>query len=78
LPCNESEISKYIRAVSRQWLYKHVPAATDTHATIKVLFEMVFSTGSGQRSYKEGNLSKNNSVGREPTFTNDLCPEAKD
>jgi hypothetical protein len=31
------------RAVSRQRLGKHVPAATHTHATIEVLFE-TFST----------------------------------
>jgi hypothetical protein len=30
------------KAVSRQRLDKHVPVATDTHATIEVLLEMVF------------------------------------
>jgi hypothetical protein len=39
--------------VSRQRLGKHVPAATDKHATIKVLLETVFSTRSMPRSYKE-------------------------
>jgi hypothetical protein len=39
--------------VSRQRLGKHVPAATDMHATIEVLLEMVLSTRSVQRSYKE-------------------------
>jgi hypothetical protein len=39
--------------VSRQRIGKHFPAATDTHATIEVLLERVFSTLSVQRSYKE-------------------------
>jgi hypothetical protein len=30
------------RAVSRQRLVKHVPAATDTHVTIEILCETVF------------------------------------
>jgi hypothetical protein len=47
------------RAVSRQRLGKHVPAATDTHATIEVLLEIVFPTRSMQRGYKEENCSKN-------------------
>jgi hypothetical protein len=34
------------RAVSRQRLGKHVPAATDTHATIEVLLVTVISSGS--------------------------------
>jgi hypothetical protein len=34
LLCNDSEISKYTIAFSRQRLGKHVPAATDTKATI--------------------------------------------
>jgi hypothetical protein len=34
------------RVVSRQRLGKHVPAATDTHKTIDVLLETVFSTRS--------------------------------
>jgi hypothetical protein len=38
--------------VSRQRLGKHVPAATDTHATIEVLLG-VFSTRFVQRGYKE-------------------------
>jgi hypothetical protein len=41
--------------VSRQRLGKHVPAAMDTHATVEVLLETVFSTRSVQKSYKEGN-----------------------
>jgi hypothetical protein len=31
------------RAVSRQWICKHVPVATVTHATINLLLEAVFS-----------------------------------
>jgi hypothetical protein len=41
------------RAVSRTSLGKHVPAAMDTHATIVVLLETVFSTWFVQRGYKE-------------------------
>jgi hypothetical protein len=41
--------------VSRQWLGKHVPVATDMHAIREVLLEKVFSTWSVQRGYKEGN-----------------------
>jgi hypothetical protein len=43
------------RTVSRQWLAKQVPAATDTHSTIEVLLETVFSSQSVQRRYKEDN-----------------------
>jgi hypothetical protein len=32
-------------------LGKHIPAATDTHATIEELLEMVFSTQSMPRGY---------------------------
>jgi hypothetical protein len=39
--------------VSRQRLSKHVPTATDTHATIEVLLEMVFSTRFVQWCFKE-------------------------
>jgi hypothetical protein len=46
------------RTASRQRLGKHVPAATNTHATIEVLLETVFSTRSVQRGYKEYSWSK--------------------
>jgi hypothetical protein len=39
--------------VSRQRLDKHVPAATDSHATIEVLLGTVFSSPSVQRGYRE-------------------------
>jgi hypothetical protein len=42
--------------ISRQRLRKHVPFATDTHATTEVLLETMFSARSVQRSYKEENL----------------------
>jgi hypothetical protein len=45
--------------VSRQRFSKHVPVPTDTHATIEVLLEMVFSTRSVKSGYMEddwGNL----------------------
>jgi hypothetical protein len=64
--------------VSRQRLNKHVPAATDKHATIEVLLETVFSTRPVQRDYKEDNWGKQVSslrecvreeaVGRSPPF----------
>jgi hypothetical protein len=38
-----------------QRLGKHVPAATNTHATIEVPLKTVFSTRSVPRSYKEDN-----------------------
>jgi hypothetical protein len=44
-----------IALVSRQLLGKHVPVATDTHATIEVLLETVFSSRSVQRGYEEDN-----------------------
>jgi hypothetical protein len=31
-------------AVARQWLSKHIPMATDTHATTEELLGVVFST----------------------------------
>jgi hypothetical protein len=45
------------QSVCMQRLGKHFPAATDTHATIEVLLETVFSTWSVLRSYKEDNWS---------------------
>jgi hypothetical protein len=39
--------------ISRQRLGKHVSAAMDTHATIEVLLETVFSTRSMPRSYQQ-------------------------
>jgi hypothetical protein len=50
---------------SRQRLGKHVPAATDTHATIDALLETVFSTRSVQSGYKEENWNKRVSSVRE-------------
>jgi hypothetical protein len=40
------------RAVSRQRLGKHVPAATDTRATIEILLERMFCTRFVPSSYK--------------------------
>jgi hypothetical protein len=34
LLCNDREISKYTKAVSAQRLSKHIPAVTDTKATM--------------------------------------------
>jgi hypothetical protein len=41
-------------AVVRQWLNKHVSAATDIHSTTEELLETVFSMWSGLRLYSEG------------------------
>jgi hypothetical protein len=49
------------RAVSRQGLGKHVPVATDTHATTEVVLETVFYPQSVQRGYKEVNWIMNSS-----------------
>lgn len=43
------------RVVSRKRLRKHIPAATDMQATTEVLLEMVSSTWSVQKGYKENN-----------------------
>jgi hypothetical protein len=45
-----------MQPVSRQLIGNQVPAATNTHTTIKLLLETVFSARSGQNSYKEDNL----------------------
>jgi hypothetical protein len=44
-----------MKPVSRQQIGKHVPAATDTHTTIELLLETVFSVRSVQSGYKEDN-----------------------
>jgi hypothetical protein len=41
--------------ISRQRLGKHVFSATDTHTTIEVLLETMFSTQSVEMGYKEDN-----------------------
>jgi hypothetical protein len=45
LLCNDRVICRYTRVVSTQWLVKHVPAATNTHATIEVLLH--YNNGNG-------------------------------
>jgi hypothetical protein len=66
------------RAVSRRRLGKHIPVATDTHATTDVMLEMVFSIQSVQRGYKEVKWMKNISVGKEPPFRKYLSMEAEE
>jgi hypothetical protein len=39
-------------AIARQWLIKHIPAATNTQATIEVLLETISSSLSVQSDYK--------------------------
>jgi hypothetical protein len=77
--------------VSRQWLSKRIPSTADTHATTEELLEMVFSTQSMQKDYKEDNWGKDVSsvwdavmkmdswkrVGSKPPFREDLSPEAE-
>jgi hypothetical protein len=46
------------RDVSRQRLCKNFPATIDTHATIEVLLETVFSTRSVPRCYKRDGLEQ--------------------
>jgi hypothetical protein len=53
LLCNDREIGKYTRAVSRQRLSKHVSAAKDTRSTIELLLETVFSTRSVQKELEQ-------------------------
>jgi hypothetical protein len=45
--------SGVMQPVSRQRIGKHDPVATNTHATIELLLETVFSIRSLQRGYKE-------------------------
>jgi hypothetical protein len=88
LLCNGSEISKYTGAVSRQRFHKHVPATTDTHATIEVLLETVSAARSVPRSSKEDNWDnevssvreseEKSSGGTEPSFRKDLSAVAED
>jgi hypothetical protein len=44
-----------MQRVSRQRIGKYVPVATNTHATIELLFQTVFSARSLQRGCKEDN-----------------------
>jgi hypothetical protein len=52
LLCDDREIGKYTRAVSRQRLGKHVPAGKNRRAAIEILLGV--STWSVPRSYLEG------------------------
>jgi hypothetical protein len=44
-----------LTSVSRKRLDKHIPMATNTHETIEIRLETVFSTRSVLRVYKEDN-----------------------
>jgi hypothetical protein len=57
---DDHEIGKHITPVSRQWLGKHVPRATNRRAPIEVLLEMEFSTLSVQKTYKKDSWSGSN------------------
>jgi hypothetical protein len=45
-------------AIARQWLSKHVPAATDIYATTEKLLEAVFSMQCVPRLYNEHQCDK--------------------
>jgi hypothetical protein len=54
-PRDERINNGVMQPVSRQRIGKNVPAATNTHSTIELLLETVFSTRSVQKVYKEDN-----------------------
>jgi hypothetical protein len=62
---NDRVLIKYIIAVFRQRLGKHVLAVTDTDATIEVQCETVFYSRSVQGSYTKDNWPKRVSTVRE-------------
>jgi hypothetical protein len=51
----DGRINGVMQPISSQRIGKHIPTAKNTHATIGLLFQMVFSTQSMQRGYKEDN-----------------------
>jgi hypothetical protein len=55
LLCNMRINNGVMQPVSRQRIGKHVPVATNTNTTIKLLLETLFSTLSVQSGYKEDN-----------------------
>jgi hypothetical protein len=55
LLCNMLINNGVMQPVSRQRIDKHVPAAINTHTTIELLSETVFSTRSVQSGYKKDN-----------------------
>jgi hypothetical protein len=44
-----------MQPISRQWIGKHVPAATNTNTTTELLLETVLSIRHLQSGYKENN-----------------------
>jgi hypothetical protein len=52
LLCNDREVRKYTRAVSRQRFGKQVPAAKNRRTAIEVLLETVFSIRSVPKVYQ--------------------------
>jgi hypothetical protein len=50
LLCNDLEVGKYTRTVSRQRLGKHVPAAKNQRATLEVLLECFYVVRDGELS----------------------------
>jgi hypothetical protein len=65
-------------AVATKRHRKHVSATANSDATIEVLLETVISIRSVQRGYKENSWSENSSVGKEPSFREDLRTEAEE
>jgi hypothetical protein len=57
-----------MKSVSRLRIDKHVPAATNTHTTIELLLETVFSARSIQSGYTEENCGAKCPLEKPSTF----------
>jgi hypothetical protein len=53
--CTDVAMQQADKPISRQQIIKHFASATNTHKTMELLLERVFSTWSVQSGYKEGN-----------------------
>jgi hypothetical protein len=73
LICNDRKISEYTRAVSRQWLGKHFPTATDTNAAVVQQQRKVFSMVRAEAVVKQL-CAKHISAATNPdTIIEELC-----
>jgi hypothetical protein len=70
LLCSTRINNSVMQPISRQWIGKHIPVTPNTHRTIELLLETVFSTCSVHSGYKEDNwggpVSFQLSVGSQP------------
>jgi hypothetical protein len=64
--------------VSGQWLGKHVPAATNTQATIELVLQNGVSTWSALRHYKQGTKSVVRELCIRGCENNTCAPEAEE